>query len=83
MAQDHEEGKPGDRVAVADRDDDGRSDELLAEYEAERPARRLSGWVATLVTAVCVGLSLYAIYWVLQPRPRCPTGSRSWPSPSR
>jgi TRAP transporter 4TM/12TM fusion protein len=72
MAQDHEEGKPGDRVAVADRDDDGRSDELLAEYEAERPARRLSGWVATLVTAVCVGLSLYAIYWVLRPQAALP-----------
>ncbi len=36
---------------------------LLASDEA--PVRRLGGFTARLATALCVGLSLYALYWVL------------------
>jgi TRAP transporter 4TM/12TM fusion protein len=38
---------------------------LIAEYDAEKPARTLSGWPRRVVWALGVGLSLYAIYWVL------------------
>src|SRR5688500_10188183 len=31
----------------------------------EAPARRLTGWTARLADALAVGLSLYALYWVL------------------
>jgi TRAP transporter 4TM/12TM fusion protein len=31
----------------------------------EAPARRLSGWPARLADALAIGLSLYALYWVL------------------
>jgi TRAP transporter 4TM/12TM fusion protein len=36
---------------------------LLSSDEA--PVRRLGGFTARLATALCVGLSLYALYWVL------------------
>jgi TRAP transporter 4TM/12TM fusion protein len=36
---------------------------LLSSDEA--PVRRLGGFTAHLATALCVGLSLYALYWVL------------------
>ena len=39
--------------------------ELIEEYESEAPTRRLSGWVARLVTTLAVGLSLLALYWAL------------------
>ena len=38
---------------------------LIAEYDAEKPGRTLSGWPKVVVWALGVGLSLYAIYWVL------------------
>ena len=31
----------------------------------EAPARRLTGWTARLADALAIGLSLYALYWVL------------------
>ncbi|TFV74452.1 TRAP transporter fused permease subunit [Blastococcus sp. CT_GayMR19] len=43
---------------------------LLAEFEAEKPARVLSG-IPYMITAVFgIGLSLYALYWVFNPMPR-------------
>ena len=42
---------------------------LLAEFEAEKPARKLSGIPKHVVAAVGVGLSCYALYWVLDPIP--------------
>ncbi|MEV5411388.1 TRAP transporter fused permease subunit [Thermopolyspora sp. NPDC052614] len=40
---------------------------LIAEYDAERPARRLSGRTALLVTIVAVGLAVYVLYWTFRP----------------
>jgi TRAP transporter 4TM/12TM fusion protein len=45
---------------------------LLDEYEAERPGRRLGGTTATIVSVLCGGLSLFAIYWVFNPIPASP-----------
>jgi TRAP transporter 4TM/12TM fusion protein len=42
---------------------------LLAEYEPEQPARRLTGRPRLLVQAAGVALSCYAILWVLNPQP--------------
>jgi TRAP transporter 4TM/12TM fusion protein len=43
------------------------TDALIAEYEAERPARRLSAWPLRVVQSLGVGLSLLAIWWVFRP----------------
>jgi TRAP transporter 4TM/12TM fusion protein len=40
---------------------------LIAEFEAEKPARHLSGVPGTVVKAIGVGLSLFALYWVFNP----------------
>ncbi len=40
---------------------------ILAEYEAERPARKLSGWPRRVVQALGAVLTLLALYWVLNP----------------
>jgi len=42
---------------------------LLAEYEAEKPARRLSGVPLRVVQVVGAGLSLYGLWWVFNPMP--------------
>ena len=42
---------------------------LLDEYESEKPARSLSGLPRLLLSVAGVGLSLYALYWVLNPIP--------------
>jgi TRAP-type uncharacterized transport system fused permease subunit len=42
---------------------------LLAEYEAEKPARHLTGPARLVVSTAGVGLSCYAIWWVLDPQP--------------
>jgi TRAP transporter 4TM/12TM fusion protein len=43
------------------------TEELSEEFESERPGRRLRGIPAWLVAVLGVGLSGYAIYWVLNP----------------
>ena len=43
------------------------TDEILDEFEAERPGRKLDGFPAQLVAVLGAGLSLFAIYWVFQP----------------
>jgi TRAP transporter 4TM/12TM fusion protein len=40
---------------------------LVAEYEAEKPARTLSGWPLLAAQALGVGLSLLALWWVFRP----------------
>ncbi|MCF6736358.1 TRAP transporter fused permease subunit [Blastococcus sp. KM273129] len=61
--------KTGDRRR--DVDEDAIDEEaLLAEFEAEKPARHLTGIPGYLVATVGVGLSLYALYWVFNPMPR-------------
>ena len=42
---------------------------LAEEYEAEKPGRRLDPVHEKIVLVACAGLSLYAIYWVLNPVP--------------
>ncbi|GAA3816655.1 TRAP transporter fused permease subunit [Sphaerisporangium flaviroseum] len=42
-------------------------DDLIAQFDAERPARRLRGRVAAAVTLVALGLSLYVLYWAFRP----------------
>lgn len=42
---------------------------LLAEYEAEKPARRLTGIPLRVVQTMGVGLSLYGLWWVFNPMP--------------
>jgi TRAP transporter 4TM/12TM fusion protein len=43
------------------------TEELTEEFEAERPGRHLAGVPAFIVAAAGVGLSCYAIWWVLNP----------------
>ncbi|MEU6740306.1 TRAP transporter permease [Streptosporangium sandarakinum] len=45
----------------------GTADDLIAEFDAERPARRLTGRLAAAVTVVALCLSLYALYQVFRP----------------
>ena len=40
---------------------------ILAEYEAEKPARRLSGWPHWGVQVLAAGLSALALWWVFNP----------------
>jgi TRAP transporter 4TM/12TM fusion protein len=42
---------------------------LIAEYEAEKPARTLAGWPLLVAQALGVGLSLFALWWVMQRMP--------------
>ncbi|GAA5065847.1 TRAP transporter 4TM/12TM fusion protein [Thermocatellispora tengchongensis] len=42
-------------------------EDVVAELDAERPARRLAGPVAVFVTAVAFGLSAYVLYWTFRP----------------
>jgi TRAP transporter 4TM/12TM fusion protein len=42
---------------------------LLAEYEAEKPARHLSGVPLRVVQVVGGGLSLFGLWWVFNPMP--------------
>ncbi len=44
-----------------------KTEELLDEYEAERPGRKLEGFPARMVAVLGAGLSLFAIFWVFQP----------------
>lgn len=51
---------------------DGAIDEqaLLAEYEAEKPARALAGASRLVAVAVGAGMSLFGLYWVFNPLAR-------------
>jgi TRAP transporter 4TM/12TM fusion protein len=43
------------------------TEDLTEEFESERPGRRLAGIPAFIVSAAGVGLSCYALWWVLNP----------------
>jgi TRAP transporter 4TM/12TM fusion protein len=43
------------------------TEELTEEFESERPGRRLTGIPGFIVAAAGVGLSCYALWWVLNP----------------
>ncbi|MDP8904743.1 MAG: TRAP transporter fused permease subunit [Chloroflexota bacterium] len=68
-------GRDGDRLPdVPAGEDPPDSDEreldeaaLLAEFEAERPARRLTGWPELIVKVGGAALTLLALYWVFNP----------------
>ncbi|SDX75321.1 TRAP transporter, 4TM/12TM fusion protein [Modestobacter sp. DSM 44400] len=50
------------------KDDDAIDEEaLLAEYEAEKPARAVTGVPRLVVQVFGVALSLYGLYWVFDP----------------
>ena len=55
-------------IRLADEDPDAVN-ALIEEFEAERPARKLTGFPKMLVSALGLGLSGYAMYWVLNPLP--------------
>jgi TRAP transporter 4TM/12TM fusion protein len=63
--------EPTERPERADRPADEPIDEaaILAEYEAEKPARHLSGVPLRIVQGLGVLLSLYALWWVFNPMP--------------
>jgi TRAP transporter 4TM/12TM fusion protein len=63
--------EPADQPERGDRAVDEPIDEaaLLAEYEAEKPARHLSGVPLRIVQGIGVLLSLYALWWVFNPMP--------------
>ncbi|XVQ07454.1 TRAP transporter permease [Spirillospora sp. CA-255316] len=64
----HSDPRPatGDEAPELTRAD---TEDLIAEYDAERPARRLTGPVAYATGAVAFGVSLYALYAVFRPLP--------------
>ena len=43
------------------------TDQVLDEFEAERPGRKLDGFPARLVAVLGAGLSVFAICWVFWP----------------
>src|SRR5215207_8889856 len=43
-----------------------------AEFEAERPARDLTGLPKLVVSVAAVAVSLYALLWVVRPQPAQP-----------
>ena len=43
-----------------------------AEFEAEQPARDLSGLPKLIISTAAVAVSLYALYWVVRPQPAQP-----------
>jgi len=68
---DDEDRRPGDEGE--DREVGHRHPEVeAAEFEAERPARELSGLPKLIVSAAAVAVSLYALYWVVVPQPAQP-----------
>jgi TRAP transporter 4TM/12TM fusion protein len=60
-----ESDRPG-KLEAADIDEEA----LLAEFEAEKPARVLTGVPGMIATVFAIALSLYALYWVFNPLPR-------------
>src|SRR5215210_8385423 len=60
--------RTGERVRLEDPLAAG-ADHLIEEYEAEKPARELSGFPRLLLTTLGVALSCYALFWVLNPVP--------------
>ena len=65
---DEEDRRPGQ-----DRGPGGRHPEVeAAEFEAEQPARHLTGLPKLVISVAAVAVSLYALYWVIAPQPAQP-----------
>ena len=56
-------------TAIHPGDHDNAIDEeaLIAEFESEKPARKLSGTPLVVIQTLGVGLSLFGLYWVFNP----------------
>jgi TRAP transporter 4TM/12TM fusion protein len=67
----HPDPDAGVATTLLPGDDEPEIDEeaLLAEYEAEKPARRLTGVPSLIVQAVGIALSLFSLFWVFRPMP--------------
>ncbi|MGH2815462.1 MAG: TRAP transporter large permease subunit, partial [Actinomycetota bacterium] len=64
---DDTEDRPPDRHPA------GRHPEVeAAEYEAEQPARDLTGLPKLVISVAAVAVSLYALFWVVRPQPAQP-----------
>ena len=57
---------------MADRLEERHPELEAAEFEAERPARELSGLPKPVVSVAAVAVSLYALFWVVSPQPAQP-----------
>ena len=61
--------KEDEPVSPLEREDIIDEEALIAEFEAEKPARHLSGLPGLLIKIAGAGLSLLALYWVFNPMP--------------
>ncbi|MBG6183197.1 TRAP transporter 4TM/12TM fusion protein [Arthrobacter sp. CAN_A214] len=59
--------KDDDTVNPLEREDTIDEEALIAEFEAEKPARHLSGLPGLLIKIFGAGLSFLALYWVFNP----------------
>jgi Tripartite ATP-independent periplasmic transporter, DctM component len=70
---DDEDRWPGDEEQDEDRGVARRHPEVAAaEFEAEQPARELSGLPKLIISTAAVAVSLYALLWVVRPQPAQP-----------
>ncbi|WP_104182040.1 TRAP transporter fused permease subunit [Arthrobacter sp. B0490] len=61
--------KEDDPISPLEREDVIDEEALIAEFEAEKPARHLTGLPSLLIKIAGAGLSLLALYWVFNPMP--------------
>src|SRR5918999_5875831 len=67
-----EDRRPGDRPRDDERPDHRHPEVEAAEFEAEQPARDLTGLPRLVVSVAAVAVSLYALFWVVRPQPAQP-----------
>jgi TRAP-type uncharacterized transport system fused permease subunit len=65
-------GPPPDDGGQDRRLEDRHPEVETAEFEAERPARDLTGLPKLVVSVAAVAVSLYALLWVVRPQPAQP-----------
>ncbi|MCY7288022.1 MAG: TRAP transporter fused permease subunit [Cryobacterium sp.] len=63
------ESRPNSPDAPGLPSDEIDEEALLAEFEAEKPSRKLTGIPQSVVKTMGVGLSLFGLYWVFNPMP--------------
>jgi hypothetical protein len=87
---DTDDRRPADRPPD-DRPPDDRPEDWLerrhpeleaAEFEAEQPARDLTGLPKLVISVAAVAVSLYALLWVVRPQPAQPFRARRRRGPS-